>query len=65
MELTPRETDSIHAILFEIRKKARSKRIPINSIENLCDRATLILKKASRRRTGKTKLIFTPEDFEI
>ena len=65
MELTQREADTLNAILWEVRRKAVSPRIPRNRIENLCDKATLILKKAARRRKGITKLVFTQNDIEL
>lgn len=65
MELTPREVDTIHAVLFEIRRKAGSKKVPRYSIENLCDRASVVLKKAARRRNKVTRLVFTQDDIEL
>ena len=61
MNLTVHESDSLKAILWEIRRRAGKKVIPRHTIENLCDKAFMIMKKAGRKTT---RLHFEQGDFD-
>ena len=63
MNLTQREADTLHALLYEIRKRANQK-TRRHAIENLCDKAAMLLKKADQRRQRTTRLKFETGDFD-
>lgn len=65
MTLTKGEADSLHAILCQIRSKAGKKNLPVHTIENLCDKAKVILKRAERKPQRITRLTFGANDIQI
>ena len=65
MILTAGEVNNLRAILYQLRNKAADPRPRRNTLVNLCDKASLILNKAERRRGQKaTRLHFEEGDFE-
>ena len=65
MILTEGEANCLNAILVQIRSKARKKDLPKNTIENLCDKAKVILKRADRKHQRITKLHFEQDDIAL
>ena len=65
MILTNGEVDNLNAILVQIRSKAGKKNLPQHTIENLCDKAKVILKRADRKHQRITKLHFEQTDIQI
>lgn len=55
MELTDRESERLYDCLQKIRAISRNPSPPKNAIANLCDKCSLILKKAERRKKKKLK----------
>lgn len=50
MTLTPRETDMLLSIMQKIREQVDNPDRKKYKVENMCDRATAILKNAKRRK---------------
>ena len=65
MILTNGEVNNLFAILCQIKTKAGKKDLPKNTIENLCDKAKVILKRADRKHQRITKLHFEQTDIQI
>ena len=63
MILTNKEAENLKFLISEIRSRIRSPRLRHNTIENLCDKASVILKKAGRK-PRVTKLHFELGDFD-
>ena len=49
MNITDRESEVLLSLLRRIRAKANNPNRKRNEVENMCDRATLIINKAKRR----------------
>lgn len=50
MELTDRESERLYGCLQKIRAISRNPSPPKNAIPNLCDKCSVILRKAGRRK---------------